>query len=85
MPHFTASDGIELAYTIDDFTDPWKQPATLVLLHAAMGHAGRFFAWVPRLARHYRVSRWGVCLPHQRQNLLNSTRSGSFRFDFVVW
>ena len=34
---------------------------------------------------HQRVSRWGVCLPHQRQYLLNSIRSGSFRFDFIVW
>jgi hypothetical protein len=37
------------------------------------------------LSRHYLVSRWGVCLPHQRQYLLNSTRSGVFRFDFIVW
>src|SRR5262249_47426874 len=33
------------------------QPATLLLLHAAMGHARRFYAWVPRLSRHYRVVR----------------------------
>jgi hypothetical protein len=37
------------------------------------------------LACHYLVSRWGVCLPHQRQYFLNSTRSGVFRFDFMVW
>ena len=58
MPHsFIASDGVRLAYTIDDFTDPWTTPATLVLLHAAIGHSRRFYAWVPRLARHYRVVR----------------------------
>lgn len=57
MPHFTASDGLRLAYFIDDFTDPWTRPATLLLLHAAMGHSRRFYAWVPRLARHYRVVR----------------------------
>src|SRR4249919_1964012 len=39
----------------------------------------------PGLLGHYRVSRCGVCLPHQRQNFENSTRSGSFRFDFWVW
>ena len=55
--HFTASDGLRLAYFIDDFTDPWTRPATLLLLHAAMGHARRFYAWVPRLSRHYRVVR----------------------------
>jgi 3-oxoadipate enol-lactonase len=57
VPHFIASDGLRIAYSVDDFTDPWMQPATVLLLHAAMGHAGRFYAWVPRLARHYRVVR----------------------------
>jgi hypothetical protein len=33
----------------------------------------------------YRVSRCGVCRPHQRQYFLNSMRSGEFRFDFCVW
>jgi 3-oxoadipate enol-lactonase len=57
MDSFVASDGIKLAYTIDDFTDPWKNAPVLVLLHAAMGSARRYYAWVPRLARHYRVVR----------------------------
>src|SRR5205814_4061095 len=54
---FTASDGLSLAYYIDDFTNPWRRPATLLLLHAAMGSARRYFAWVPHLAREYRVVR----------------------------
>jgi hypothetical protein len=32
----------------------------------------------------YRVSRWVVCRPHQRQNFFASNRSGVFRFDFIV-
>ena len=54
---FTASDGIGLAYHVDDHTDPWKAAPTLLLLHAAMGHSRRFYAWVPGLSRHYRVVR----------------------------
>jgi 3-oxoadipate enol-lactonase len=54
---FRASDGLSLAYYIDDFTDPWRRPPTLLLLHAAMGSARRYFAWVPHLARHYCVVR----------------------------
>jgi 3-oxoadipate enol-lactonase len=54
---FTTSDGLSLAYDVDDFTDPWRRPATLLLLHAAMGSARRYFAWVPHLARDYRVVR----------------------------
>ncbi len=54
---FTASDGIKLAYYIDDYSDPWRKADTLLLLHAAVGHAKRFYAWVPGLCRHYRVVR----------------------------
>jgi 3-oxoadipate enol-lactonase len=57
MESFTASDGARLVYYIDDFTDPWKKPPILLLLHAAMGSAKRYYAWVPALARHYRVAR----------------------------
>jgi 3-oxoadipate enol-lactonase len=57
MDTFTASDGVRLAYFVDDFTDPWKKPPVLLLLHAAMGSSRRFYAWVPRLCRHYRVVR----------------------------
>jgi pimeloyl-ACP methyl ester carboxylesterase len=57
VPFFNASDGLKLAYTIDDFTDPWLKAPTLLLLHAAMGHSLRYYAWVPRLSRHYRVVR----------------------------
>ena len=35
MQSFVASDGLTLRYVIDDYTDPWKEPETLVLLHAA--------------------------------------------------
>jgi 3-oxoadipate enol-lactonase len=54
---FDTSDGIRLTYYEDDFTDPWKKPPTLLLLHAAMGHAKRWYAAVPALARQYRVLR----------------------------
>jgi 3-oxoadipate enol-lactonase len=54
---FDTSDGLRIAYHIDDFTDPWKPASTLLLLHAAMGHSQRFYAWVPRLSRYYKVVR----------------------------
>jgi len=57
MASFVASDGMRLAYTIDDFTDPWKTAPTLLLLHAAMGSSRRYFAWIPHLARDWRVVR----------------------------
>ena len=57
MQRFGASDGLSLAYYIDDFTDPWRDAPTLLMLHAAMGSARRYFAWVPHLARDWRVVR----------------------------
>ena len=57
MEHFDAADGLKISYTVDDFTDPWTRPDTMLLLHAAMGNAVRWNRWVPRLARHFRVVR----------------------------
>jgi 3-oxoadipate enol-lactonase len=54
---FTTSDGLPLAYYIDDFTDPWRRPDTVLLLHAAMGSSRRYYGWVPYLARDWRVIR----------------------------
>jgi 3-oxoadipate enol-lactonase len=57
MQTFTASDGLKLAYHVDDFTNPWGRAPTVLLLHAAMGSARRYFGWVPYLCRDYRVVR----------------------------
>jgi 3-oxoadipate enol-lactonase len=54
---FTTSDGLRLAYYTDDFTNPWVKAPTVLLLHAAMGSARRYFGWVPHLCRDYRVLR----------------------------
>ena len=57
MQTFKASDGLVIAYALDDYTDPWKGADTLILIHAAMGSSKRFYAWVPHLARDVRVVR----------------------------
>jgi pimeloyl-ACP methyl ester carboxylesterase len=54
---FNTSDNVRLAYTVDDFTDPWRPANTLLLLHAAMGSSKRWYAMVPPLCRHWRVVR----------------------------
>lgn len=54
MAFVTASDGVRLAYRVDDFTDPWATPPTpILLLHAAMGEYRRWYAWIPILARRF--------------------------------
>lgn len=57
MQGFFENGGLRMSYHVDDYTDPWAQPQTVVLLHGAMSSARRFYAWVPRLSRHYRVVR----------------------------
>ena len=53
MQHFTASDGLKLAYAVDDFSDPWRPQETLILIHAAMGSSRRLYKWIPALSRHF--------------------------------
>lgn len=55
MPMMETRDGLEVAYYEYDFTDPWTRPDTILLLHAAMGSTRRWYRWIPRLARGYRV------------------------------
>jgi len=58
LPQFaTTSDGLRIAYYIDDFTDPWIDPPSLFLLHSAMSSSRRMAAMVPHLARRFRVVR----------------------------
>lgn len=53
-------DGAELFYTVDDFTDPWTVPETVVLHHGMAKNHKMWFGWVPVLARHYRVVRFDM-------------------------
>ena len=53
----TTDDGLRLAYDVTDFTDPWIEPDSLILLHAAMGGMARWNAMVPPLSRRFRVIR----------------------------
>ena len=65
MKTFRSHDGFEIAYYVDDFTDPWTTPDTMLLLHAAMGSSRRWFRWVPRLARRFRVVRMDLRGPRR--------------------
>ena len=54
------NDGIELFYTIDDFTDPWTTPETVVLHHGMAKNHSLWYGWIPILARKYRVIRFDM-------------------------
>ena len=44
-------------YLIEDFTDPWSKPETILLLHGNSESGAAWYGWVPYLARHFRVVR----------------------------
>ena len=57
---FRLEDGAELFYTIDDFTDPWKEPETVVLHHGMSKNHLLWYTWIPMLAAKYRVVRFDM-------------------------
>jgi 3-oxoadipate enol-lactonase len=57
MANFRPSSDLDMHYEVDDFTDPWRQPETVLLLHGNAESGLAWWAWVPHLARHYRVVR----------------------------
>ena len=57
MPTFKASPELDMHYLVDDFTDPWTEPETILLLHGNCESSRAWYAWVPVLARRFRVVR----------------------------
>src|SRR5829696_118622 len=57
MPTFRPTADLEMFYQVDDYTDPWKTPETILMLHGMAESSAAWFAWVPHLSRHYRLVR----------------------------
>ncbi len=57
-----------LYYEVDAFTDPWREPETICLLHGNGRSTAMWYAWVPRLAGEYRVVRLDA-LGHGRSSV----------------
>lgn len=57
MPTFRVSPELEMHYRVDDFTDPWTKPETILMLHGNAESGAAWYGWVPQLARRYRVVR----------------------------
>jgi 3-oxoadipate enol-lactonase len=57
MPNFRPSPDLDMHYQVDDFTDPWRQPQTILMLHGNAESGLAWYAWVPKLARQFRVVR----------------------------
>ena len=57
MPTFQPTSDLTMHYEVDDFTDPWRKPETVLLLHGNAESGAAWYGWVPHLSRHYRVVR----------------------------
>ena len=58
MPFLEISPTQRLFYEIDDWTDAWKKPEVVVMIHGFTENTSAYRAWVPHLARNYRVIRF---------------------------
>jgi 3-oxoadipate enol-lactonase len=61
MPTFRATPDLVMHYEVDDFTDPWRDKETILLLHGNAESSAAWYGWVPHLAR-----RFGVVRPDMR-------------------
>jgi len=57
MPSFRPTPDLDMHYVVDDFTDPWRTPETILALHGNAESGLAWYAWMPHLARRYRVVR----------------------------
>lgn len=57
MPYIERAGKPTLHYRIDDFTDPWREPEVILMLHGNAESGAVWFGWVPHLARDFRVVR----------------------------
>ena len=72
MPTLHIPPDLNLHYLVDDYTDPWRMPGTILLLHGNAESSAAWYAWVPWLARQYRVVRpdmrgFGASTPMPRE------------------
>ena len=57
MPVLHSAPGFDMHYEVDDYTDLWTAPETILLLHGNCESSAAWYGWVPTLARRYRVVR----------------------------
>ena len=57
MPTLHIPPNLDLHYLVDDYTDPWRTPGTILMLHGNAESSAAWYGWVPQLAHRYRVVR----------------------------
>jgi len=57
MPFARISPDLDMYYRLDDFTDPWRESDTVLMLHGNAESGAVWFGWVPHLACAFRLLR----------------------------
>lgn len=57
MPTLRIDSDLEMFYQVDDFTHPWTKTDTVLLMHGNSESSDAWYAWVPQMARDFRVLR----------------------------
>ena len=60
MPHLKLPLDFDIHYRIDDYTDPWTDPETVLFIHGANENLNAYRAWVPHVSRRYRMLRFDL-------------------------
>jgi pimeloyl-ACP methyl ester carboxylesterase len=60
MPYLNLPPDLRLHYRIDDHTDAWTDPETVLFIHGANESLDAYRAWVPHLSRRYRLIRFDL-------------------------
>jgi 3-oxoadipate enol-lactonase len=47
MPNFRPSPDLDMHYQVDAFTDPWRRPETILMLHGNAESGLAWYAWFP--------------------------------------
>jgi pimeloyl-ACP methyl ester carboxylesterase len=55
MPIFRLSDSVNIEFSDHDFSDPWSDSETILMLHGNAESHEVWFSWIPHLARRFRV------------------------------
>ena len=57
MPTLPIPPDLNLYYVVDDYTDPWHEPSTVLMLHGNAESSAAWYRWVPQLGHRYRLVR----------------------------
>src|SRR3954471_6755106 len=80
MPYLDLTPDFQLYYEVDDYTDAWAEPETIVMVHGFTENTTAWRAWVPHLSRHFRVIRFD-----QRGFGRSTPVSRDFTFTNELW